>query len=174
MKSPLIPCSAANLIERALVSGSHICGCGFCTGCGKTCSSFSVVVVASTGLPAEYMSGSPSASTSSRRRPALSSSGNRRSSACGSSWCRSAGPRRTRRGARRTARVQHFIMIVSDLLEGLAVAFLVLDRGAVGPAERLGLARLVAAADAELQPAAADHVAMSRSARRAAPGGARR
>src|SRR5262245_32330746 len=42
--TPLIPCSAANLSERALVNGSHNCGCGFCSGCGKTCSSLSVVV----------------------------------------------------------------------------------------------------------------------------------
>src|SRR5438445_8803357 len=48
--TPLIPCSAANLSERALVSGSQSCGCGFCTGWGKTCSSLSVVVVACTGF----------------------------------------------------------------------------------------------------------------------------
>ena len=72
MNTPLMPCSAAHLIDRGLVSGSQICGCGFCTGCGKTCSSFKVVVVACTGLPAEYMSGAPIAITSSSRRSTLS------------------------------------------------------------------------------------------------------
>ena len=42
--TPLIPCSAANLSDRALVSGSHNCGCGFCSGCGKTCSSNEMTV----------------------------------------------------------------------------------------------------------------------------------
>ena len=34
MNTPLMPCSAAHLIERGLVSGYQICGCGFCSGCG--------------------------------------------------------------------------------------------------------------------------------------------
>ena len=44
------------------------------------------------------------------------------------------------------------------LFEVGAVAFLILDRGAHGPAQDLGLARLVATTDAELQSAARDHV----------------
>src|SRR5919204_2349910 len=47
-------------------------------------------------------------------------------------------------------------------LEGLfevgAIALLVLDGGAVAPAPGLCLPRLVTAADAELQPATADHI----------------
>ncbi len=43
LKYPLTPCSAAYLIDRALVSGCQICGYGFCSGFGNTWSSRSVV-----------------------------------------------------------------------------------------------------------------------------------
>src|SRR5262245_27507106 len=62
---------AAHRIERSLVTGSHTCGCGFWSGCGKTLSSLRVVVEAMMGLPTEYMSGGPTLSTSSTLRPAL-------------------------------------------------------------------------------------------------------
>src|SRR2546427_12812487 len=62
---------AAQRIERSLVTGSHTCGCGFCTGCGNTLISFRVGVEAMIGLPIEYMSGALTLSTSSTLRPAL-------------------------------------------------------------------------------------------------------
>src|SRR5215475_4353057 len=67
----LSPWRAAQRIERSLVTGSHTCGCGFCTGCGNTLISFKVVVEAMIGLPTEYMSGAPTLSTSSTLRPAF-------------------------------------------------------------------------------------------------------
>ncbi len=44
------------------------------------------------------------------------------------------------------------------LLERFAIALLILDRGAIGAAQRLVLARLIAAAHAALDAPAADHV----------------
>ena len=59
-----------------------------------------------------------------------------------------------REGSLRPALLHHG----DDFLEGLTIALLVLDRRAVGPAQRLVLAGLVAAADAAFDPSAADHI----------------
>src|ERR1700745_602347 len=47
---------------------------------------------------------------------------------------------------------------LEGLFERLTVPFLILDRRAIGAAQRFVLARLIAAADAALDAAAADHV----------------
>ena len=156
MKYPLRPRSAAHFIDRSVVSGSHICGCGRCSGCGKTCNSFSTVDDLHHGV---------GAAVGIRRCPFAA-----RPRACGPP-CRSKirdgllmVPAREHRRNREELPVMRerrlrpaFEDDVVRFLVIRAIAFLILNRRE-RPAEDLGLARLVATTDPEFEAPAAQHI----------------